>query len=69
VNLAQAVLLYAYELRRTALEAGASAPAPAPAGATDAEIGRWRTRCGPRCAPAASWRVRSGTRCATWSRR
>ena len=38
VNLAQAVLLYAYELRRAALEAGASAPAAAPAGASDAEL-------------------------------
>jgi tRNA/rRNA methyltransferase len=39
VNLAQAVLLYAYELRRAALEAHARAPTPAPAGATDAELG------------------------------
>ena len=38
MNLAQAVLLYAYELRRAALEAGASAPAAAPAGASDAEL-------------------------------
>jgi tRNA/rRNA methyltransferase len=39
VNLAQAVLLYAYELRKAALGAGASATTPAPAGATDAELG------------------------------
>jgi tRNA/rRNA methyltransferase len=36
VNLAQAVLLYAYELRRAAL--AAREPAPAPAGATDGEL-------------------------------
>ena len=36
VNLAQAVLLYAYELRRVAL--AAHEPAPAPAGATDGEL-------------------------------
>ena len=30
---------------------------------------RWRTRCAPRCAPAASSRARSGTPCATSSRR
>ncbi len=39
VNLAQAVLLYAYELRRAALEAAARPAAPAAAGATDAELG------------------------------
>lgn len=39
VNLAQAVLLYAYELRRAALEAGARPAVPAAAGATDAELG------------------------------
>jgi tRNA/rRNA methyltransferase len=40
VNLAQAVLLYAYELRRAVLEAGAQPATPAPAaGATDAELG------------------------------
>jgi tRNA/rRNA methyltransferase len=37
INLAQAVLLYAYELRRAALEAAGSAR-PAAAGATDAEL-------------------------------
>lgn len=41
MNLAQSVVVYAWELRRAALEAEAAArPAPrAPAGATDAELG------------------------------
>lgn len=37
LNLAQAALVYCYELRRASLSA-AAAPAPAPAGATDAEL-------------------------------
>jgi len=38
INLAQAVLLYAYELRMAALAAEPRAPAPLPAAATDAEL-------------------------------
>ncbi|BDG05388.1 RNA methyltransferase [Anaeromyxobacter oryzae] len=40
VNLAQAVLLYAYEVRRAALAAAPARPAKAPEGATDAELER-----------------------------
>ena len=42
MNLAQAVVVYAWELRRAGLEAAASGarPAPATAGATDAELAR-----------------------------
>ncbi len=40
VNLAQAVLLYCYEVRRAALAAGPTRPARAPEGATDAELER-----------------------------
>jgi tRNA/rRNA methyltransferase len=41
MNLAQAVVVYAWELRRAALEASAAAPpARAPAGASDAELSR-----------------------------
>ena len=39
MNLAQAVAVYAWELRRAALE-GSARPARAPAGATDAEVAR-----------------------------
>jgi tRNA/rRNA methyltransferase len=39
LNLAQAALVYAWELRRAALEAGAAERPRAPAGATDAELG------------------------------
>ena len=38
MNLAQAVVVYGWELRRAALEAGARAPPVAAAGATDAEL-------------------------------
>lgn len=38
INLAQAVLLYCYELRMAALAAGPRAPAPLPIAATDAEL-------------------------------
>jgi tRNA/rRNA methyltransferase len=38
LNLAQAALVYCYELRRAALSAAAAARRPAPAGATDAEL-------------------------------
>jgi tRNA/rRNA methyltransferase len=38
VNLAQAVLLYCYELRRAALAAAPTTGGPPPAGATDAEL-------------------------------
>lgn len=40
VNLAQAVLLYAYEVRRAALAAAPARPAREPEGATDAELER-----------------------------
>jgi tRNA/rRNA methyltransferase len=41
MNLAQAVVVYAYELRQAALDASAAAASPsrAPEGATDAELG------------------------------
>lgn len=38
INLAQAVLLYAYEVRVATLEASAPPPGPLPAAATDAEL-------------------------------
>lgn len=38
INLAQAVLLYAYEVRVAVLEAAATPPGPLPAAATDAEL-------------------------------
>ncbi|WP_141593079.1 MULTISPECIES: RNA methyltransferase [unclassified Myxococcus] len=38
INLAQAVLLYAYEVRVAMLEAAATPPGPLPAAATDAEL-------------------------------
>jgi len=38
INLAQAVLLYAYEVRVALLEASAPPPGPLPAAATDAEL-------------------------------
>ncbi|XXF76059.1 TrmH family RNA methyltransferase [Myxococcaceae bacterium GXIMD 01537] len=40
INLAQAVLLYSYEVRMAALAAAAPPPAPLPVAATDAELAR-----------------------------
>src|SRR5512133_23633 len=40
MNLAQAVVVYAWELRRAALEESSAPPRPPPAGATDAELAR-----------------------------
>jgi tRNA/rRNA methyltransferase len=40
LNLAQAVVVYAYEVRRAALDASPRRAGPAPSGATDAEVAR-----------------------------